>query len=98
METIKIYKSDNDQVWQAWFYCPGCKNHHAFTIKHPGPFVPWQWNNDLVKPTFSPSLLCNSDYPESRCHSFVKDGQIQFLGDCFHELKNQTVDLHEIDE
>lgn len=27
------------------------------------------------------------------CHSFVTDGQIQFLGDCTHALKNQTVPL-----
>lgn len=27
------------------------------------------------------------------CHSFVKDGQIQFLGDCTHALANRTVDL-----
>lgn len=27
------------------------------------------------------------------CHSFVTDGRIQFLGDCTHELANQTVDL-----
>lgn len=27
------------------------------------------------------------------CHSHVKDGKIQFLGDCTHELAGQTVDL-----
>lgn len=27
------------------------------------------------------------------CHSFVTNGQIQFLGDCTHALANQTVDL-----
>lgn len=34
-------------------------------------------------------------YPgqEMRCHSFVADGRIQFLGDCTHALGNQTVDL-----
>lgn len=31
------------------------------------------------------------------CHSFVRDGKIQFLGDCTHELAGQTVDLPEID-
>ncbi len=29
------------------------------------------------------------------CHSFVRDGQIQFLGDCTHALANQTVPLPE---
>lgn len=27
------------------------------------------------------------------CHSFVKDGMIQFLNDCTHNLKGQTVNL-----
>lgn len=41
--------------------------------------------------------LRNGDYPESRCHSFITDGKIQYLSDCFHELAGQTVDLPEID-
>lgn len=28
-----------------------------------------------------------------RCHSFVKDGQIQFLNDCTHSLAGKTVPL-----
>ena len=28
-----------------------------------------------------------------RCHSFVMDGRIQFLGDCTHALADQTVRL-----
>lgn len=28
-----------------------------------------------------------------RCHSYVTDGFIQFLGDCSHDLKGQTVPL-----
>jgi hypothetical protein len=30
---------------------------------------------------------------DHRCHSFVVDGQIQFLGDCTHKLAGQTVPL-----
>lgn len=29
----------------------------------------------------------------SLCHSFVRDGRIQFLSDCTHALAGQTVDL-----
>jgi hypothetical protein len=29
------------------------------------------------------------------CHSFVNDGRIQFLDDCTHSLKSQTVDIPE---
>lgn len=30
------------------------------------------------------------------CHSFIKDGRIQFLGDCTHALAGKTVNLTEI--
>jgi len=29
----------------------------------------------------------------SVCHSFIRDGQIEFLGDCTHALAGQTVPL-----
>lgn len=32
------------------------------------------------------------------CHSFVRDGRIQFLADSTHRLAGQTVELSEIDE
>lgn len=31
------------------------------------------------------------------CHSFVTDGQIQFLGDCTHAMAGQTVPLPDFD-
>lgn len=52
-----------------------------------------QFNGDVEKPTLSPSLLVSSTRGESRCHSFVNNGMIQFLGDCIHPLANQTVEL-----
>lgn len=30
-----------------------------------------------------------------RCHSFVRDGQVQFLADCTHPLAGQTVPLED---
>lgn len=32
------------------------------------------------------------------CHSFVRDGQIQFLSDCTHDLGGQTVELPSMEE
>jgi len=34
-----------------------------------------------------------SESCEGICHSFIKDGRIEFLNDCTHHLKGQTVDL-----
>lgn len=70
-----------------YFHCPGCKCGHMFEVPR------WSFNGDMYKPTVNPSILYNG---EKRCHSFVKDGKIQFLDDCFHELKNQTVDLEPV--
>jgi hypothetical protein len=33
-----------------------------------------------------------------RCHSFVTDGEIQFLNDCSHDLAGKTVPLPEYKE
>lgn len=30
------------------------------------------------------------------CHSFVREGRIEFLSDCTHELAGQTVDLPQV--
>jgi len=63
----------------------------------------WTFNGTLDQPTLSPSILVrwrewNADGSETNhaCHSFVRDGRIEFLGDCTHALAGQTVDLSEI--
>lgn len=83
-----------DGARQLFFHCPGCGNAHAFTVGgDPNSHPRWQWNGSFDCPTFSPSLSCNKDFPESRCHSFVRDGKIEFLSDCHHALAGQTVDI-----
>jgi hypothetical protein len=104
-DKIHLYENDSPNVVRAgalplpkqyYFHCAGCGNDHAFTV---GPTVAgwgdarWSFNGSFDRPTFSPSLLCNKDYPESRCHSVVTDGKIAYQGDCWHALKGQTVDL-----
>lgn len=72
------------------FRCPGCDDNHQ--IRTPV----WTWNGSIELPTFTPSVLVNYGIVhgiERRCHSFVTDGRIQYLGDCTHALAGQTVDL-----
>jgi hypothetical protein len=91
----------------AFFWCPGCDEAHQ--IIYAGPKA-WGFNGDWDKPTFTPSYLTWHDpNPEAdpkydskgkfrngfRCHSFITDGNIAFLGDCTHALANQTVALPE---
>jgi hypothetical protein len=87
---LKRYESsDGSEVCLA-FHCPGCDAEHPFTIRSKNPI--WTWNGSMDSPTFAPSLLvAYSD--DARCHTFVRDGKIQFLGDCSHALAGQTVDI-----
>ena len=91
------------------FRCPGCNSVHGITVDAPNALA---WNDDLGRPTFSPSVLVHPHAtlidptldddkltaPDNvtitpRCHSFVRDGRIEFLTDSTHELAGQTVDL-----
>jgi hypothetical protein len=55
----------------------------------------WIWNGSMDTPTFTPSINCNPNDPQWRCHSFVTDGKIQFLPDSHHRLAGKTVELPE---
>ena len=82
------------------FRCPGCKRIHVVTTKDEGyPHPIWDFNGDVEKPMFHPSVYCstaNGHFTEI-CHSFVTLGKIQFLDDCTHPLKGQMVDLPDIE-
>lgn len=82
---------------QLFFECPGCKMPHSVNIDKTKRGPCWEFNHNLVYPTFSPSILVRWSYgdpPKNRvCHSFVRDGNIQFLSDCTHDLAGQTVEI-----
>ena len=84
------------------FVCPGCDMYHGVRQGDGG----WTWNGDLERPTLSPSVLVTLSLPQWKgipdlqhgtCHSFVRDGQIQFLTDSTHKLAGQTVPLPPVD-
>jgi hypothetical protein len=79
------------------FWCPGCKETHPYTTAtQTGGKPSWGFNGNMEKPSFTPSLLCWPSRTELRCHLYVTDGRIQYLGDCHHALAGQTIDLPEI--
>lgn len=87
---IKKLQHGNGRI-QYLHNCPGCGYEHAFSLKSQGGHHDF-FNEDFDKPTIRPSLLQNFS-PDRVCHSHVIDGQIQFLNDCWHKLKGQTVEL-----
>lgn len=86
----------------ARFYCPGCKGDHWVNIEDAWPV--WTFNGDTEKPTLHPSVVVTYNGEDadqegcqpSRCHSWVRDGQIEFLSDCTHALAGQTVELPDV--
>lgn len=76
-------------------YCEGCGMLHQIHVNKPNPHTQakWSWNGDADKPTFHPSL----NYP-GKCHSFIREGKIQYLNDCSHDLRGQTVELPDLPE
>lgn len=86
----KLYEVVNaDGSHYAWmFHCPGCDSIHQCDNR-------WGFNGSHDAPTFSGSVLVHENAPSRRprCHSYVKDGCIEFLDDSTHALKGQTVDL-----
>ena len=89
----KVPVSKNE--YQYLFMCPGCDQEHAFND------IIWNWNKDYNNPTLSPSVLIEGgrgqgeDFKLFRCHSFIINGTIEFLQDCTHKLKGETVELPE---
>lgn len=98
---MKLEEQKHDNGTRSMlFECPGCDMLHVVHVAGSGHPV-WQWNGSMDKPTFSPSVLVRYPWGEHReekvCHSFIRDGQIQFLGDCTHALANQTIELPDVD-
>ncbi|MDF0540769.1 DUF6527 family protein [Sphingobium sp. H39-3-25] len=84
------------------FGCPGCRNWHIINVDV-AERPQWSWDGNAEAPTFSPSVLANGPGPYHvpafpTCHSFVRSGQIEFLGDCTHAFAGRTVPIPRWDE
>ena len=88
------------------FWCPGCGSAHAVCTHGDRAKRPvWTWDGNVDAPTISPSINIRTgprptvpvDRPDAGridvCHSFVRGGSIEFLGDCTHTLAGKTVPL-----
>lgn len=83
------------------FFCNGCSLYHSFRValaKNERRDAPvWKFNGDVENPTFSPSLLVTlRDTPTgsgktAKCHLHLRNGQLQYLSDCTHDLAGTTV-------
>lgn len=89
------------------FWCPACDDAHGITVESPNGWtwngdlehptfdpsvkvggVQWPTDSGFHKPNHAVA-----PGQPIVCHSYVRGGRIEYLGDCTHALKGQTVDL-----
>ena len=89
------------------FHCTGCGNAHMIDKTKWG--FNGDFEKPTITPSIlvtGTQRLTDEEYDKIMggekivprplvCHSFVTDGRIQYLNDCTHDLKGQTVNLEE---
>lgn len=98
----KLYVTVNKQEFEPdyYFHCPGCGcDHGVWTTGPEGKHPMWGFNGSLDKPTFTPSIKVTWPYKEKMnvCHSFIRNGKIEYLADCTHALAGNTVNLSDFE-
>ncbi len=83
---MKFKRRKTEDGFLYIFYCPGCHTYHNFDVREGG----WTFDDNWDNPTFSPSLALPN------CHLFVRNGIIDFLGDCKHHLAGQKIPMVEL--
>jgi len=80
-------------------WCLGCKDIHRISVEQPFTNgAQWSFDGNFDKPTFKPSINICASYSKQQCHYFIREGNIQFCGDCHHDLAGKTVPLPDIPE
>ncbi len=95
----------NGELYGYSVGCPACSEAgfgpvHIFALKMGNGSPGWTFDGNFESPTFSPSMLakCNDkDGVVHVCHSFVRNGKIEYLSDCTHPMAGQTIELPERD-
>jgi len=105
----KLRRSDHPKygTGELEHWCPGCETVHGFAIDKPNYYgAKWVWDGNVEKPSFTPSMNITVNPTGNKyyqaglstdvCHYFLKAGEIQFLNDCTHKFKGQTVSLPDL--
>lgn len=91
---LNEYNGKKYHMTQYEWMCLGCGYTHVFALKSEGGHH--EFNMDLNNPTVSPSLVADFT-PGRKCHTYIKNGTVEYLGDCWHHLKGTTIPLPEIE-
>lgn len=83
-----VQMPDGSTATYHFYWCPGCDSVHSVRVGRDG----WTFAGSLEFPTYSPSQR-TTRHDGSMCHTLIRRGMIQFLSDCTHDLRGQTVPL-----
>lgn len=97
-----------EKTGRVAYFCPGCNSLVYLNVDRPER-PRWEFNGDMQSPTITPSVLQKvGPYGEhwapekigktDVCHAYVKNGSIEYLGDCTHELAGKTIPMVDIPE
>jgi hypothetical protein len=70
---------------------------HMLSVNSPHKSPSWEWDGNTEAPTLAPSILTRiapydeQGQPLGVCHSFLRSGVFEYLGDCTHPLAGQHV-------
>ena len=99
----KIHTTQNE-TGRLMLFCPACKEGHWFNDQWSfnGDMEKPTINPSLLVtgtewPTDEEIKIIKAggkvEPRATRCHSFIREGKIEFLSDCTHDMAGQTVDL-----
>ena len=98
MGQISQFLRNGDGGISHW--CPGCLEMHFINTEKPNILgARWEWDGNIVRPTFSPSICMKRLAPKPKlppitvCHYWLKNGILEFLGDCQHILRAHKLSL-----
>jgi len=76
----------SEKSW--WVWCPACLDFHIFDKR-------WKMTGTEESLTFDGSMLVqgNRHGEDFVCHSFLRDGVWDFLGDCTHDMKSKKIPM-----
>jgi hypothetical protein len=106
---VKTLPRPNEEMVGYVFWCPGCNRAHALNnswsfngdLKKPtfNPSVKVTGTVPMTDEEYDKIMNGEKITPESfTCHSFIRDGSIQFLNDCTHILAGKTVEVPDWDD
>lgn len=91
MSALIPLPDDTGKTAGYMWWCSGCGVNHPVWLNQGAR----TFDGNVESPTFSPSIFLGpAQLGEGKiCHSFIKNGTVEYCSDCTHALAGKTVPL-----